>query len=333
VTVDLVLVAGGAAAGAFGSLLGLGGGVLIVPLLTLGFGLPLREAVGVSLVSVIVTSSAAAGVYLERHVANLRLGMTLELFTATGALVGGLIAFALPERVLSGLFAALLAYTAFTMARRGLSRGATPAVAVAGGSGVAVEAAEGTAAAAAPDASLAVADAVVADGASEDVRQDVRQDEVEPAGASAGRRGWLAGSSPTSAMPFVASLAGPDYTIGRFPLGIVGSVFAGVISALLGVGGGIIKVPLMNLAMGVPLRVATATSNLMIGITASASAIVYFLRGGIDPYVAGPTAVGVFLGALAGSRAAPHIDVRILRLLFVVVLAYTAVQMALKALG
>ncbi len=329
-TVDLVLVAGGAAAGAFGSLLGLGGGVLIVPLLTLGFGLPLREAVGVSLVSVIVTSSAAAGVYLERHVANLRLGMTLELFTATGALVGGLIAFALPERVLAGLFAALLAYTAFTMARRGLSRGPTPAMAAPGGSGAAADAAGRTAAAAAaPDAALAVADAVVADAAPEDARPG----EFEPAGASAGRRGWLTGSSPTSAMPFVASLAGPDYTIGRFPLGVVGSVFAGVISALLGVGGGIIKVPLMNLAMGVPLRVATATSNLMIGITASASAIVYFLRGGIDPYVAGPTAVGVFLGALAGSRAAPHIDVRILRLLFVVVLAYTAVQMALKALG
>ena len=103
--------------GAFGSLLGLGGGVLLVPMLTLGFGLPLREAVGVSLVSVIMTSSAAAGVYLERHVANLRLGMTLELFTAIGALVGGSIAFLLDERLLSALFAALLAYVAFTMAR------------------------------------------------------------------------------------------------------------------------------------------------------------------------------------------------------------------------
>ncbi len=89
-----------------------------MPLLTLGFGLPLREAVGVSLVCVIVTSCAAAGVYLERHVANLRLGMRLELFTATGALVGGLVAFLLSERVLAGLFAVLLVYTAFTMARR-----------------------------------------------------------------------------------------------------------------------------------------------------------------------------------------------------------------------
>ena len=89
VVVGLLMLGGGVAAGAFGSLLGLGGGVLIVPLLTLGFGLPLREAVAVSLVCVIMTSSAAAGVYLERHVANLRLGMTLELFTAIGALVGG----------------------------------------------------------------------------------------------------------------------------------------------------------------------------------------------------------------------------------------------------
>jgi hypothetical protein len=320
VTVDLVLVAGGAAAGAFGSLLGLGGGVLIVPLLTLGFGLPLREAVGVSLVSVIVTSSAAAGVYLERHVANLRLGMTLELFTAAGALVGGLVAFALPERVLAGLFAALLAYTAFTMARRGLSRGAPSAGPAAAAP---VVASAGTA-----GDPTAIADALSGEAPAAG----------EPGGEDAAprpprRRGWLAGSSPTSSMPFVASLAGPDYVIGRFPVGVIGSVFAGVISALLGVGGGIIKVPLMNLAMGVPLRVATATSNLMIGITASASAIVYFLRGGIDPYVAGPTAVGVFLGALAGARAAPRIDVRILRLLFVVVLAYTAVQMALRAIG
>ncbi len=115
----LVLLAGGAAAGVFGSLLGLGGGILIVPLLTLGFGLPLREAVAVSLVSVIVTSSAAAGVYLEKHIANLRLGMVLELFSASGALVGGLVAFMISEQVLAGLFAALLVWVAISMLRRG----------------------------------------------------------------------------------------------------------------------------------------------------------------------------------------------------------------------
>ncbi len=111
------MLAGGFAAGVFGSLLGLGGGVLIVPLLTLGFGLDLRAAVGVSLVCVIMTSSAAAGVYLEKHVANLRLGMSLELFTAIGALVGGSIAFLIDERFLSVLFAVLLGYVAFSMVR------------------------------------------------------------------------------------------------------------------------------------------------------------------------------------------------------------------------
>ena len=122
------MIAGGAAAGVFGSLLGLGGGILIVPLLTLGFGLPLREAVGVSLVSVIVNSGASAGVFLQRHVANLRLGMTLELFTAIGALAGGLIAFLLSEQVLAGLFAALLAYVAVSMfaARRAGGRAGPP---------------------------------------------------------------------------------------------------------------------------------------------------------------------------------------------------------------
>src|SRR5258706_10150728 len=115
--VGLLMLAGGVAAGAFGSILGLGGGVLIVPLLTLVFGLPLREAVAISLVCVIVTSSASAGVYLQRRQANLRLGMILELFTAAGAIVGGAIAFLIDERLLAVLFAGLLVYVAATMPR------------------------------------------------------------------------------------------------------------------------------------------------------------------------------------------------------------------------
>ncbi len=249
----LLILAGGAAAGVFGSLLGLGGGILIVPLLTLGFGLELREAVGVSLVSVIMTSSAAAGVYLERRIADLRLGMRLELFTAIGALVGGSIAFLIDERWLSLLFAGLLVYVAASMLR---ARTSEP---------------------------------------SED--------------GSEGR----------------------SYEIRNVPLGVVGATGAGVASALLGVGGGIVKVPLMHLAMRVPLRIATATSNLMVGITAAAGASIYLARGEIDPYVAGPTAIGVFVGASLGSRLAHRIDLRVLRWLFVVVLLYTAVQMFLRA--
>ncbi len=269
--VGLLMVAGGIGAGAFGSLLGLGGGILIVPLLTLGFGLGLREAVGVSLVCVIMTSSASAGVYLERHIANMRLGMTLELFTAIGALVGGSIAFLLDERLLSLLFAILLVYVAATMAR-------PPA---------------GTAA----DTSA----------------PDLPPTDEDPA--------------PT----ILDRLSGDGYRVQHLGVGIVGSTFAGIASALLGIGGGIIKVPLMNLAMGVPLRIAAATSNMMIGITAAATAIIYVARGGIDPYAAGPTAIGVFLGATIGSRMANRVDVRLLRLLFVVVLSFTAIEMFMRA--
>jgi uncharacterized protein len=275
VIVGLWMIGGGAAAGIFGSLLGLGGGILIVPLLTLGFGLPLREAVGVSLVSVMMTSSAAAGVYLERHVANLRLGMTLELFTAIGALAGGSIAFLLDERMLSLLFAVLLAYVAFTMVR----------------------------------------------ARARDSIQGVEAPTID-----------LGLDDEPSARPTVLDrLGGDGYQVRNLGRGVLGALGAGVASALLGIGGGIIKVPLMHLAMGVPLRVATATSNLMIGITAAASAVIYLVHGGIDPYVAGPTGIGVFVGATAGSRLGHRLDLRYLRLLFVVVLGYTAVQMLLRA--
>lgn len=286
--VGLLMLAGGVAAGVFGSLLGLGGGLLIVPLLTLGFGLPLREAVGVSLVCVIVTSSASAGVYLQRRQANLRLGMFLELFTGFGALLGGAIAFLVDERLLAGLFAALLVYVAATMIR-GARRSAAPIP---------------------DDASPALDDALsLEDGKGED-REDAI--EVDPA-----TRGL--GISPDGAR--------------RMPLAVVGSVGAGVASALLGIGGGLVKVPVMHLALGVPLRIATATSNLMVGITASTSAIVYLLRGGIDAYATGPTAVGVFIGASLGSRLGHRVDLRVLRLLFVGVMLYTAFEMARRATG
>lgn len=266
------MLGGGVAAGVFGSLLGLGGGVLIVPLLTLGFNLPVRDAVGVSLVCVIVNSGASAGIFLERRTANLRLGMLLELFTASGAIVGGLVAFMLAPRVLAGLFTVLLVYVALTMLRT--RRGAE-----------------------APD----------------------------PAGAGP--------AAPTERRAWIARLSGADYRIRNLPGGFAGSIVAGVASALLGIGGGLVKVPVMHLMMGVPLRVATSTSNLMIGITASTSAWVYLLHGGIDPYATGPVAMGVFVGATGGSRIAPRINLRSLRYLFAAVLLYTAYEMFRRATG
>src|SRR5262249_27980424 len=128
-------------------------------------------------------------------------------------------------------------------------------------------------------------------------------------------------------------LSGPGYHVRNLGRGIIGAFFAGIVSAVLGVGGGIVKVPVMNLMMGVPLRIATATSNLMIGVTATASAVIYLIRGGLDPLVAGPVAVGVFIGASIGSRVAPRVDVRVLRWLFVVVLLYTSLEMIQRALG
>ena len=284
--VALGLLAGGAAAGLFGSLLGLGGGVLLVPLLTLVFGLDLRAAVGVSLISVIMTSSAAAGVYLERNVANLRLGMTLELFTAMGALVGGLVAFLIDEQLLALLFSGLLVYVAITMLRA-----REPA----------------------PD-----------DVAGLPLEGDDLDRHVEP-------------PRPVDLASFrsaaLAHLSTETYSVRNLGRGVVGSAGAGVVSALLGIGGGIIKVPLMHVGMGVPLRVATATSNLMIGITAAASAVIYLLRDEVDPYLVGPVAIGVFVGASIGSRAAHRIELRVLNLLFVAVLLWTALQMLLKAVG
>lgn len=288
--VGLLLLLGGIAAGAFGSLLGLGGGLLIVPLLTFGFGLPLREAVGVSLVCVIVTSSASAGVYLQRRQANLRLGMVLELFTGVGAVVGGAIAFLVDERLLAGLFAIILGYTAFTM-----WRGARPRAAVPVGDETTPDLADGV------DAAADI-----------DLEPDEDARTVDP---DAG----MLGLSPAGAA--------------RLPLASVASVGAGVASALLGIGGGLVKVPVMHLVLGVPLRIATATSNLMVGITASTSAIVYLLRGGIDAYATGPTAVGVFIGASLGSRLGHRVDLRYLRLLFVAVMLWTAFEMARRALA
>jgi len=126
-------------------------------------------------------------------------------------------------------------------------------------------------------------------------------------------------------------LDGADYRVRRLGPASAASVGGGVMSALLGVGGGIVNVPTMHMLMGVPVRVATATSNLIIGVTAVSSAIVYLVRDGIDPYVTGPTALGVFVGATAGARLAPRVDQRLLRWLFVVVLGFTAIQMALRA--
>jgi uncharacterized membrane protein YfcA len=266
VPTDLLLLLSGVAAGAFGALLGLGGGILIVPILTLGFGLPLAAAVGTSLVSVIATSTGAAAVNVRAGRADVRLGITLGAGTVVGALTGGLVAGFLPERFLAGLFAALLVYTAVTMLR-GLRRRSD-------------------------------------DGATETV------DPAAPDGPDA-----------------------PSYRHRRVPLAVGGAFVAGNVSGLLGVGGGVVTVPLVHLVMGAPIRVAVATSNYMIGITAAAGAYTYLFRGDLDPRQAAPMVLGVAGGAALGALTGARFRTSWLIVLFVLVLGYVAFEMAMRALA
>jgi uncharacterized protein len=265
--IELLLALSGLGAGAFGAMLGLGGGILIVPILTLAFGVPLTAAIGTSLICVIATSTGAAAINVRAGRADVRLGITLAAGTVVGAFAGGVIAGFLPERALAGLFAALLAYTAVTMFRRLLRRG---------------------------DADASVVDA----------------DPAAPDGPGA-----------------------PAYRTRRVPLALGGSVGAGAVSGLLGVGGGIVTVPLVHLVMGAPLRVSVATSNFMIGLTAAAGAYAYLFRGDVDSRLAAPVVIGVAIGAALGATLAARLHTRVLTAIFVVVVGYVAVEMALRALG
>lgn len=261
-------------AGTFGALLGLGGGIIVIPVLTILFHVPFREAIAASLVTVIATSTSAAVVYVEKHFANIRMGMILEIGTTIGGLVGGLTVVYLSTTVLQFLFAAMLIYTAVTMARK------------AGGE----------------------------KGASDEVYVEVPAD------------------APHAEMEAQIGNGLTPYKVERYPAGVAASVAAGWLSGVLGVGGGIIKVPVMRLVMGVPLRVAIATSNVMIGVTAATSALIYYVRGDINPMVTVPSALGVLLGAQIGTRLVRKINARVLTWVFIVMMAFTAVQMILRAL-
>ncbi len=244
----------GVFAGAMGALTGIGGGLIIIPVLTLVFGVPIHRAIGTSLCCIIATSSGAAANYVEHHLSNIRLGMTLELATTVGAVAGALVSVALHREALALLFAAMLCYAGGTMVRRSLK---------------------------------------------------------------------ASGTEPEAAGPYV---------IRRLPLGLAGSGAAGVVSGLLGIGGGPIKVPIMYLVMDVPFKVATATSNFMIGVTAAASAFIYYSRGDVQLLYTAPTAIGVYVGASVGTHIMRRTPSRWLIRLFSAIMFYFAIMMAWKAL-
>lgn len=250
-TLLLGLFLSGIAAGALGALLGLGGGIFLVPVLTLLFHLPVRVAVGTSLVCVIATSAGVAAMANEKGGADVPLALRLEIATAAGAVFGGVVGALVPARALSLLFAVVVFGSAAYTVYKGLGH----------------------------------------------------------ADEAMYRR---------------------DYRPRRWGLGYAVASLAGMVSGLLGVGGGFIKVPTMYAIMGVPLGVATATSNFMVGITAAASVFVYLGRGDVRPVVTVITAAGVFLGATVGTLLQGRLKVSLLRWALVVLMVAIGVQMLWK---
>lgn len=261
-------------AGLFGSLLGLGGGIVVVPVLTLLLGVDIRLAIAASLVAVVATSCGGAARYVRSGLANLRLGVVLEAATVAGALCGAAAFGVVGSQVLFVLFGVVVALVAVRMA-------------------LTSEAGRNVAVAAVPD-------------------------------HWSRRLGLSVSVAPAPDVP--------AYAVTRLGTGLGVSFVAGLLAGLLGIGGGILKVPVMNLAMGVPLKAATATSNLTIGMTAAASAAMYLARGDIAPLLAAPVAVGVLAGATVGSLYLPRMSSRWLRRVFVLVMGYVALQMLYRGL-
>lgn len=271
---DLAHVAGyftlAVVAGLLGSIFGLGGGIIMVPGLTLLFGVPMAQAAGTSLLGVVATSLAATTVYLRQHLTDLRLGLLLQVPTLLGVLAGGFIAFALPRAVLQGIFAALMIFVGISLWRDLRSTASTP---------------------------------------------------PPPASGLPGE--YFDYDSATTR----------SYHIIRLPLGMLTSIAGGLVSSLLGVGGGFINVPVMRLYMGVPLRVAVATSSFMLGITATAGVMLYFRQGMIDMPLTGVCVLGILLGAALGPRVAARVKTPVLQRAFVVLILLIALRMAWAALA
>ncbi len=270
--VSLALVS--VAAGVLGSLVGLGGGVVIVPVLTLLYHVDIRLAIGASIVSVIATSRGAAAAYVRERMTNLRAGMFLEVATTTGAVSGAYLTTVLPTQALFVLFGVVLAYSSFATFRRRHT-----------------------------DQPLTVSNDRIAN------YFDLHGSYYDPA-EKREISYKVVGTRPGLALMYVA----------------------GLVSALLGIGSGALKVPAMDSAMHLPMKVSSATSNFMIGVTAAASAGVYFIRGQIDPIIAAPVAAGVLLGATFGARILGRVASTTVRLVFVVVLVVISLEMLQKGI-
>jgi len=266
----LIIFGAGAMAGALGVALGLGGGIFLVPFLTLALGFPLKSAAAISLATVIATSSAVTAQRTGNQLINLRVGMVLEAATTIGSLLGGITAQLVAESVLNRLFGVVAVAVAAVMLGR------------------------------------------------VNKRNVILDPTVDP--------GRLGGRFYEDESRGIVS-----YRIKRLPLALFVSFIAGNVSSLLGIGGGIIKVPVLNAWCGMPLRAAAATSALMIGVTATGGAIIYYGRGDLQPLLAAPAVLGVQAGSLVGARLASTASVKWLKLLMAVLLAIVAVLMFVRS--
>ena len=276
-TLITILFAGALFAGFIGSLTGLGGGVIIVPLLTIGMGVDIHYAIGTSLISVIATSSGAASAYLKEGILNIRIGMFLEIATTLGAIAGAAIAVFAPTQAIAVIFGFVLLYSAIVSFLK----------------------------------SKEIAD--------KEIPQETKS-------------GWLIellkakGTYPT-ANGF------KNYTLQNLGGGFIVMTFAGILSGLLGIGSGALKVIAMDSVMKIPFKVSTSTSNFMIGVTAAASAGIYLNRGYIDPVLSMPVMVGVLIGSLVGAKFLIRSHTKSIRLVFAIVITLLAFEMIFNGLA
>lgn len=271
IVITLIILVGSYFAGLIGSLTGLGGGVVIIPLLTLGLGVNIHYAIGASLVSVIATSSGSAAAYVKEGITNIRIGMFLEIATTAGALAGAMLALVINAPVIAIIFGVILIFSAFMSLRK-------------------------------------------------------KSEIILP-----GEDYWAQKLKLNGTYPTQDGIA--KYSVRKVGWGFLMMLFAGIISGLLGIGSGSLKVVAMDSIMRVPFKVSTTTSNFMIGVTASASAVVYLQRGYIDPGLSMPVVIGVLLGALTGSKILVHTtSTGWLRWVFAAIVTVLAVQMIYNGL-
>ena len=264
----------GVIAGIFGAILGIGGGMIVTPILTLGLGLDIKYAIGASIIAVIATSSGSTIAYLRDEMLNLRVAMFLEIATTVGAVLGAVLTGVLNATFLYFLFGALLVFTTYNMIRKLMSK----------------------------------------NGELPSVKDDKLATQLN-----------LNGTYYDKALNKQV-----DYQVENVPGGFSMMFGAGFASGLLGIGSGAFKVLAMDTIMHMPLKPSSATSNLMMGVTAAASAMVYFFNGSIKPGIAAPLAIGIIVGALIGSRIMTRLKPRLIRMIFVPVMLYLGIQMIAK---